>query len=247
MEFARALGAVAAENDVPEVISPAKQKPERINPLLAFIRGLSPAGAFAFALAALVLLGGAAWLIKERIQLQSQLNQVRAERNAAADQQRRLEDKLAGEQARSRDLTAQLGQKEKEEAVPTPRPEAPAPVNRATQSSIIALTLLPGLSRASNTVPTLKVTPAARTVRLQVGIDPQDDYQHFRVGLQTQAGQQIWSQDNLPARTTRIGRSVALNLPARLLAPGRYELSLKGTTVAGVSEDIGFYYFQVLK
>jgi len=87
--------------------------------------------------------------------------------------------------------------------------------------------------------------PSVRTVRLQVGIDPQDDYKSFRIGLQTQAGQQVWSQENLGSRVTRSGRSIAVNLPARILAPGRYELSLKGTNAVGASEDVGFYYFEV--
>jgi len=32
-----------------------------------------------------------------------------------------------------------------------------------------------------------------------------------------------------------------------MLEGGRYELSVKGTSAAGTSEDIGYYYFEVLK
>jgi hypothetical protein len=36
-------------------------------------------------------------------------------------------------------------------------------------------------------------------------------------------------------------------LPARLLGAGKYELALKGVTDEGKTEDVGFYYFEVLK
>jgi hypothetical protein len=44
-----------------------------------------------------------------------------------------------------------------------------------------------------------------------------------------------------------MGRILGLNLPAKTLEAGRFELSLKGTSTTGTSEDIGYYYFEVLK
>ena len=40
---------------------------------------------------------------------------------------------------------------------------------------------------------------------------------------------------------------IGLNLPAKTLEAGRFELSLKGTNAKGTTEDIGYYYFEVLK
>jgi hypothetical protein len=109
------------------------------------------------------------------------------------------------------------------------------------------MTLLPGLSRGSSTLPRLTINPEVRMVHLQVGIDPQDDYQYFRAELRTQDGKRILSRANLSARTTRMGRMIGLNLPAKTLEAGRFELSLNGTNATGATEDIGYYYFEVLK
>mgnify|MGYP007010130919 CR=1 FL=1 len=38
-----------------------------------------------------------------------------------------------------------------------------------------------------------------------------------------------------------------MNLPARLLKAGGYELALKGVTGEGTAEDIGYYYVDVQK
>jgi len=38
-----------------------------------------------------------------------------------------------------------------------------------------------------------------------------------------------------------------LNLPASILSAGEYELALKGVTGDGRTEDVGYYYFDVLK
>ena len=55
------------------------------------------------------------------------------------------------------------------------------------------------------------------------------------------------AQGGLSARPVRAGRAVTLNLPASILKAGEYELALKGVTDKGITEDIGYYYFDVLK
>ena len=42
-------------------------------------------------------------------------------------------------------------------------------------------------------------------------------------------------------------RAIILNLPASILKAGEYELALKGVTDKGITEEIGYYYFDVLK
>ena len=247
VEFARALAAVAPASEAPEVVRPVRATPPivRKNPFLDFFRGLRPAAAFSFVAAALVLFAGATWLFRDGIRLRSQLSQLRAEQQSQEAQRQQLEGQLRGERAHSEALAAQLEQQKKEEAARALQQQEP--IAPGSPSTIAALTLLPGLSRASNTLPRLIVRPAVRTVRLQVGIDPQDDYQRFRVELHAPGGERVWSQENLTARATRIGRAIVLSLPAKILAPGRYELALKGITSSGTIDDLGYYYFEVLK
>jgi hypothetical protein len=246
--FARALS-IAAESEAPEVIRPrwTPTPGARQNPFVTFFRSLTPVAAFSLATAALVLIFGATWLMRDGIRLRAQVTQLRAERESQEAQRRQLEEQMARERSRSEELAARL-EREREEAAARALPrEGLVSVAPASPSTIVALTLLPGLSRGSSNLPRLTINPEVRIVRLQVGIDPQDDYQYFRAELRTQDGKRILSQANLSARTTRMGRMLGLNLPAKTLEAGRFELSLKGTSTTGTTEDVGYYYFEVLK
>ena len=109
------------------------------------------------------------------------------------------------------------------------------------------MSLLPGLSRGSNSLPQLALAKDVSLVRLQIGIDPEENYRRYRVELRTEQGQQVLAQGNLSARNGGHGRSIPLSVPASTLGNGRYELTLKGITESGTTEDIGFYYFVVVK
>jgi hypothetical protein len=87
----------------------------------------------------------------------------------------------------------------------------------------------------------------ARLVRLQIGIEPEEQYKTYAVELRTAAGRQVWTRENLTARTRGRARAVSLTLPAAALKSGDYELRLSGRQEGGESEDVGFYYFDVKK
>ncbi len=247
LEFARALGSVTSESETLPAVQSFRARTTSIyqNSLLAFIRSLKPAMAFSMAAVALVVLIGAALLIRDGIRLRSQLGQLQAERQSQEARRQQLEKEMANERARNEELARQVEHQQQEESAREPQREERKSVS--TPSLVVALTLLPGLSRGSNSVPSVVVSPAVRTVLLQVGVDPQDDYPRYRIEIHSPSGKQIWAQDKLSSRATRIGRAIVLNLPASLLEGGRYELSVKGTSAAGTSEDIGYYYFEVLK
>jgi len=264
VEFANALAAVASESHALQVAQPvrARTPDARQKSRFAFLRILSsrafnPAVAFSLAAVTLALVIGAAWLIRDGVRLRAQLDQLRAEHQSQEarereleGRQKELEERIADERARGDELAAKLEQAQQEaqeavaKAIQRERQEAVAP---DAPSAIVALNLMPSLSRGGNTEPRLVISPAVRAVRLRVGIDPKDDYQRFAVELRAQGGQQILSRENLPARATRAGRTIVLNLSASMLRAGRYELSLKGTTDEGTTDDIGYYYFEVLK
>jgi hypothetical protein len=87
----------------------------------------------------------------------------------------------------------------------------------------------------------------ARLVRLNIGIDPDEQYKNFAVELRTIAGRQVWTRENLAARNRGGARAIGLTLPASVLKSGDYELRLSGLKEGGEAEDIGFYYFDVRK
>jgi hypothetical protein len=130
---------------------------------------------------------------------------------------------------------------------PEIQPKSPQQPSTLTSPVVVALSLLPGISRGSNSVPQLAIARDVSLVRLQIGIDPQENYRKYRVELRTENGQQVLAQGNLLARVGKHGRSIPLSVPASALGNGRYELELKGISESGATEDVGFYYFNVVK
>jgi hypothetical protein len=233
VEFARALAKVTAVEPAPQVV----WTPAKVNPLLAFFRRLGPVPALSFAVMVVLLIAGA-WLAWTSIRL-------RAERDHLQTQRRQLEEQLGQERERNQVLAEQLRQ-EKPQELP-PNVPAPTPERESTPSPLtLAMTLLPGISRSSGSVPTLQVTPEVSAVRTGVVIDPQEAYQRFRVEVRAPNGAVVWSRSNLQARRSNGGRTIGLNLPAAVLKSGRHELVVQGSE-NGANTDIGYYYFEVRK
>ena len=248
VEFAKALRTAFSESKAPEknVFATATGWSWRES-LYAFLNGLNPAARLAFAAAAILVVAGAALLFVETLRLRRQVMQLQAEKQAGQDFQQALE----AERKRNEELNARLDQ-EKQQREQTDESlrqltETPEAKNPAPPPVIASLTLLPGLSRGGGQKPTLDLSNDARLVRLQVGIDPEEQYKSFAVELRTLAGRQVWNRENLAARTRRGSRAVGLTLPATVLKSGEYELRLRGLTEGGGSEDVGFYYFNVRK
>ena len=249
VEFARALVHVADEARV------TNRKTEPVSwreALAAFIHGLNPLGKIALAAAVLVVLLGGAWLIVQTLTLRNRLTQLQAQQQSQQSDRQTLQRQVEMERRRSEELAAQLNQ-EKQQRAQTDESlrQLSETLNQQTtetpRSIIASLTLLPGLGRGATTQPKLVLPANATVAQLQIGIEPEETYKSYAVDLRTVAGRPVWTRDSLPARSTRGGRSIRLTLPASALIPGAYELRLKGKTEANVVEDVGFYYFEVLK
>ena len=248
VEFAKALRTVISESTAPQkkVVDDKRSWPWR-DSLYAFISGLNPAARLAFVAATILLIVGAAWLFAETLRLRRQVNQLQAEKQSGQG----LQQALDAERKRTEELNARLNQEKQQreqtdeslrqltETTEATKP-APPPV-------IASLMLLPGLSRGGGQKPNLDLSNDVRLVRLQIGIDPEEQYKSFAVELRTVAGRQVWNRENLAARARRGTRAVGLTLPATVLKSGEYELRLRGLTEGGGSEDVGFYYFNVRK
>jgi len=249
VEFAKALARVPVAATVPErtVVSEPSRWSWR-DSLYAFISGLNPAAKFAVVAVMLLLLVGGAWLLTETLRLRSQLTQLQAQNQA---QQNELKQQVDAERRRNEELNARLTQEkqQREQSDESLRQlsETGDATNPPPRPVIAALTLLPGLSRGGGEKPHLVMQEDARLVRLQIGIDPEEQYKTFAVELRTAAGRQVWTRENLTARTRGRARAVSLTLPASALKSGDYELRLSGRQEGGESEDIGFYYFDVKK
>src|SRR4029450_11095687 len=227
VEFARALARVTSEAAATEeVIRPviAAAPNSCFDTLASFLRAPHPLVRFSFAAAALIIAIGGSWLIGERMRLRAEVARLQVERGRQEASQQRVAD----ERARSEDLAAQLrregeqrersdhlvrqlqrGQLQRESASPS-------------QSTIISLTLFPGISRAGADRPQLVIPRAVPLAQLQIGIARGDEYTRFRAELRTRGGQEVLSQNSLRAHTAR---AVILDLPASALDTGEYELA----------------------
>src|SRR5262249_30699131 len=119
---------------------------------------------------------------------------------------------------------------------------------RARQAGppLLSLFLLPGTSRTATTRPQLVVpSPAPAQIRLQVRLEPPDQFARFRIELRPRSGESVLARDDLSPVRSDAGRQIVLTMPANLLRTGRYELSLKGVVDARTTEDVRYYYFDI--
>lgn len=255
IDFARALSTVVNEAEVTEkesqpafVISRAGWRES----LSAFLQGLTPAARFSMAIASLLLVAFAAWLVTQSVRQRSQLARLESDQQSRQNKQQDLERQIDAERKRNEQLVAQLEQEKQQrqqsdELINQIQREAEDSTQQPSRNTILSLALLPGISRTGSGRPKLLLLESARLVQLQIGIEPEEQYTRFRVELGTGDGRTVWTRDNLSARTTRSGKTIGLTLPAKVLSAGRYELALKGVTDKGTAEDVGYYYFEVLK
>lgn len=251
VEFAKALTQVASEYAFIDKGAVAPVSVSWRDSLDAFFRSLNPVAKFAMAAVVMLVLVGGAWLVTETLRLRSRLTTLQAENQSRQNERQTLEQQVDQQRRRAEELTARLDQEKQqreqsEESLrklsETQNANTPAP-----RSIIASLTLLPGISRGGGDKPSLVLAPEANLVRLQIGIDPEEQYKTYAVDLRSVAGRQVWTRENLTARDRRGARSIGLTLPATALKPGEYELKLTGVTEGGATEDVGFYYFEVRK
>jgi hypothetical protein len=252
VDFARALAQVKSEVVVPErnVVATAPSWSWRES-FYAFVNGFNPAARFAVVAAMILLVVGAAWLFTRTLWLQRQLTQLQAENQSRQNQRQALEQQIDQERRRNEELNARLNQEKQQRAQSDESLRRLSETGDATNPPhrpvIASITLLPGLSRGGGQKPSLVLPDDASLVRLQVGIDPEEQYKAFAVEVRTLSGRQVWTRENLTARNRRGIRAIGLTVPATALKPGDYELRLSGITEGSGSEDVGFYYFTVKK
>ena len=247
--FAKALSGVTATAPVVETVRRPVVAQSTVSwreSLEAFIRGLIPIPTFAMAATIVVVLGGSIALLGEMLRLRSQINTMQAENQS---RQGELQRQFESERRRSEELASRLNQEkqQREQTDESLRQLSETAETPAPKPIIAALTLLPGLSRGAGDKPRLVLPENARLVRLQIGVEPEEPYKTYAVELRTVSGRSVWNRENLTVRDRRGARAIGLTLPATVVRPGEYELTLKGVAEGGRTEDVGFYYFTVTK
>jgi hypothetical protein len=256
VEFARALTTLISEVPATEIkketraalSTPATWRES----LAAFFGGFTPAFKFSLVAATLLLFVSGAWLITQTIRQRAQLARLQSEEQLRQNERRALEGQIDNERKRNQELTAQLEsekqqRRQSDDLINQLQKEVENPPQPSPRNTILSLALLPGISRSGGVHPKLVLDETVRAVRLRIGVEPEEPYKTFQIELRGQNGRQIWTRDNLPARTSSAGKTIALTLPTSVLTAGQYELALRGVTENKTTEEVGYYYFDVVK
>ncbi|MGH9770003.1 MAG: hypothetical protein ACREAB_21475 [Blastocatellia bacterium] len=208
---------------------------------------------YGMAAAALFLLLGGLWLLREESLSRRQIAQLNAERDSLRQSEKNLREQLAAQQGEGQQLTSQLENEKRRFAAERSRNaqmqqemrellarSSPSPI---PEGDFVELALASGIERNSGDPRKLSIPMGVRLVKLQLELDPSINHRSYRVELNTAGGAQVWVQGGLTAHRADWGRFVTLMIPTRALQAGEYELILRGLTDERKSEIAGYYYF----
>ena len=111
-----------------------------------------------------------------------------------------------------------------------------------SDSSVPSVTLLPVIMRDKGALPRITITSAIKVVQLRVPVET-NTYGNYRVELRTIEGEQIveFEVKRQPIE------ALIVQVPARILEPNDYLLTLSGLNAQGLSENLGEYSFRVVQ
>ncbi len=201
---------------------------------------------YGFGAAALLLLLGGLWLLRDARNGRENLDRLTAERDSIRQNELGLQRQLSVQQFQQKREAEQLQKDLDRQRINNEslRAELKQISSRpAFDHDLIALALTPGIERGSDAPLKLVIPKGIRKVKLQLELTGSSNYRSYRAELTTPGGSQVWSQSALSASSTDYGRFVILTIPSRALEASEYELTLRGVTGVRKSEVAGYYYF----
>jgi uncharacterized membrane protein YciS (DUF1049 family) len=184
------------------------------------------------------------WIVIGVVRLQNEFNRFRAQR---AVQEDRLQQQARQERVRADELSLKLERETGQNAMlrqELSKMQAQSGGQGESPPSVISLILAPSIVR--DQAPGMKklyLQQGAGLLKLLLKLKGEVEYKPYQAILLTAEGAERWSQDMLQAQRTGSGRSIELWLPTKILAPGDYELRLKGYASDGTLEETGDYYY----
>ncbi|HVN83190.1 MAG TPA: hypothetical protein VMW38_29670 [Terriglobia bacterium] len=204
----------------------------------------NPIPAWSLAAAILLILVGGSWSVVRIFTLQKEIEQARVPE---------LQKRLAETQDRNVELTARLQHEQnqrgllEQEVANLRTGEKPSRLSLLPGQTqpVFAFFLTPSL-RGLGSSQKLSIPSGTNLVQLELNFAP-EDYARYRATVQRVDGEEIWSQSWLKAEPAARSQLLRLILPAKLLTPGDYAVSLSGISASGESENAGKYYFRVVR
>jgi hypothetical protein len=193
-----------------------------------------PAWAFAGSLAVLLLLIGLTWfVVKQRRETQG----LMARHEPIPTSSPQASPQVVASPAISSVPQPTPGQK---------TPVVPAPSEPAVRPTIASLVLPPGAIRGGGDLPRIALPDGERDiVRLSLVLEAVAEGT-YQAELLTAEGQAVTARSKLKVDTRNAEARVVLDIPARLLHNGDYQIKLSRQKVDGQLETVGRYYFRAL-
>jgi hypothetical protein len=203
----------------------------------------------------LALLVAVVWLATQNKRLSYQAKQATQKQVALTNEtlandavsqskQRELEGELAA--LREQGSAMQTRIEEKQHELDTLRNAQRSSRKDAPTGTLAMFVLQPGLTRGTDEPEKLIVSPAARSIQLQLLLEREEDYPGYVAEIRTARGNLVWSKGGLKLQRTAYGQSVSFTIPANQLPTGEYEIALKGGA-PGNLEALEYYYIIALK
>ncbi len=242
LSFAKALRLYIAENPIPK----RKSWEAWRESWQAFWRFQNLVPSWSLAAALLLIILGGSWSTFRILRLQKALEQA-----GTRDVQRQLTEL----QSRNTELAAALLREQNQRSLLAQemanlktgeKPGHPSPLPSQMQPALLSFALTPGLLRDVRSSQKVNIPAGANVVQFHLTLAP-EDYPKFHAALQHVEGDEIWAQTWLRGESTALHQPLRLILPAKLLTPGDYVLTLSGVTRSGESEDSRKYYFRVIQ
>ena len=258
VEFAQALKRCVSEASVASMSGPALGRESRVRWLPSFAlragRHSQPANerpqfpdkrrVLLWSSAAAVVLAAfvGSWLVVEAWRLRGELAGTQAEQARLQGDVQRLHQQVEQHRGHSDQLAAAL-RREQEGAR---QAEELSRQQRRPEIRIASAVLVGGLVRGGTEATRVAVPPRVERLELYIDLEASDDGRYHAV-LRTPEGEEVWSHAALMARQTSVGKAVVVQLPARVITRHAYVLTLRRVTEKGTLEDVGEYYFRILK
>lgn len=211
--------------------------------LPALFQMKKPFAAIAMVAAGLILVLGCAGLIVVNIHLYSRLGRVLSEQASLREEAQRSQSQFLEQQKQTSQSTTEL-QRERYR-----RSLLEEEISRMQQSRgpIMSFVLFPGATRDMEESNNLKIPKQVERVSLRLMLEKEGRFKSYRAVVRTIDGKQLWAQDQLRLSPGNDPRSdIAVTLPASVLLPGDYVLTLSGITTKGAVEDVEDYFLRVV-
>jgi len=183
------------------------------------------------------------WLVVEAWRLRGELAATQAEYASLQREVQRLHQELERHRGHSDQLAAALRREQAERA--RQAEELSRPQHRP-ELRIASAVLVAGLVRGGTEPTRVIVPPGVEMLEVYIDLEASDD-DRYRAVLRTPEGEAVWSHNALKARQTSLGKAVVVQLPTRVIMRQAYVLTLRRVTAGGTREDVGEYYFRILK